>query len=94
MIQTELNGDDLDSAAGNEKKPLSATSKSLASLNQQNLGYTPIPQVYMERNVRSQVQWINHFSASSQIRSFPSDLIEQNGKQVYDFIFLLLVSAP
>lgn len=44
--------------------------------------------------MNSQVQWINHFSASSQIRSLPSDLIEQNGRQVYDFLLLLLVTAP
>ena len=67
----EVSVEDIDSNTGNElSKPLSQ-GKSMASANMQNLGYTPIPQNYMEKNMKSQVQWINHFAFSFQIKNFP-----------------------
>jgi len=59
---------------------MSPGNKSLNSTSNQNLGYSPIPQISMEKNLRSQVQWLNHFAFSFQVKSFPSDLIELNGQ--------------
>jgi hypothetical protein len=41
-----------------------STMKSAASSNLNNLGYNPIPAIYMERNVKSITQWINYFAFS------------------------------
>lgn len=56
--------DDCDSQTNNSMSKALSNVKSFASSNLQNLGYNPIPYVYMERNVKSAIKWINYFAFS------------------------------
>ena len=70
---------------------MSLGTKSNVSSKIQNLGFVPIPPIYMQKNVKSCLKWINHFSSLFQIKSFPYDLIDDSAKNLFEFLQIFLV---
>ena len=63
----------------------SVTSRTARSL----VGYNPVPVVLLEENCEYVRRWYNATMQTSSLVSFPTDVLNQNGQQIYDLIYYL-----
>lgn len=84
-----------DSELNSKKQPLAAqVSKAGSAMSSKScrstLGYTPIPIQALEKSCEVIVRWLNHFALNSTIQLFPTDIISNNGSQLFDLMGYLL----
>lgn len=95
-IRLEVVENDLDSqlspmGGGNfQSKGGSVGSKSIKS----SIGFQPIRMDDLERSCRHCRDWLNNYVLSVDIENFPGDVIESNGKEIYELIAFLTKRNP
>jgi hypothetical protein len=75
----------------NFSKANSIGSKSIKS---QNVGFIPIPMEHLDKSCEKSKKWINDYILNAEVASFPKDIIEANGQQMYEVIEFLTKRIP
>ena len=70
----------------NNSVAFSKMNSTTSNTAQITLGYTPIPMDVLEKSCMHILKWMNDYLPSDQLSSFPSDLIVNNGHQIYKMI--------
>ena len=58
------------------------------------LGYDPIPKNLLEKSADHILRWLNHNALNSPIQSFPGDVINNNGAQIFELLTFLVGKFP
>lgn len=62
----------------------------MLNFNRVALGYEPIPKNLLERSAEHIMRWMNHNALNAPIQSFPLDVINNNGSQLFELMTFLI----
>jgi hypothetical protein len=95
-IKLEVTEADMDSQLSplNENNDTSKAGSPGSKSAKSSLGFTPIKMSDLERACKFCKDWLNNFVLSIEIDNFPNNVIESNGKEIYELISFLTKRNP
>lgn len=74
---------------------MSKVGQSVTSRSTKNVfGFVPIPMDKLERSCEHAKRWLNEYLTTPEIVQFPGDIINDDGRQIYELIEFLTKKSP